>query len=334
MIHLVKPSIFIFTIFQLCALGRAQQDYRIDEVIEWNLQTVTERKETTKAGAGLNYREERITVKKPVTEEMVRVEQNLIYKPVIIPSSFQANTAAFPTKLSTPQRRIQWVPGSYRVDPISGQMFFQRGTLRWNTLSNNLPVFQPTQPNMSVYAYQPEVVETRTPVTVTRYVDEIVTRRIPYEPQVVNETIEKLVAVKVQYKTPINSAGEAIGPTMRIVIPNDAASAMKAPSLDPPTDEATFRASKNIESNTKPNISVLKPKTPPRTTAGFTGVLKPISKNQSPVTSAKVESNFKETTPDNGVVSNQPIETSSRQNSLSGSTVPELESKMKSVLNK
>ncbi len=334
MIHFIKPTIFIFTIFQLCALGQAQQDYRIDEVIEWNLQTVAVRKETNETLDGLNYREEKITVKKPVTEEMVRVDQNVVYKPVIIPNTVQANTTVPPARLSIPQRRLQWVPGSYRVDPNNGQTFFQRGALRWNTLSTNPPVFQPTQPNLPIYAYQPEVVETRTPVTVTRYVDETVTRRIPYEPQVVHETVEKLVAVKVRYQTPINSAGEPIGPTMRIVIPNDAAPAMKAPTPNPPTDEATFRASKNIEGNTKPNISVLKPKTPPSTTAGFTGVLKPISKSQSPVTSAKVESNFTETTPDNGVASNQSVETSSRQKNVSGSSVPDLESKMKSVLNK
>ena len=339
MIHFIKPAIFILTMCQLCSLGRAQQDYRIDEVTEWNLQTVTVRKEineaTDDAKAGLNYREKRITVRKPVTEELVRVEQNIVYKPVLIPNAVQPITP-FPTPgLGIPQRRLQWTPGGYRVDPISGQTTFQRGALRWNKNATNSLAYQNAQPNMPAYTYQPEVVETRTPVTVTRYVDEVVTQRIPLERKVTNETTEKLVAVKVRYKTPINSVGEAIGPTERIVVPNDDSPMDTVPALNSVTDEVTFRADKEIEGATKKsNISVLKPITPSNTPEGFTGVLKPITKPKPSVTSETVESNFKEITPVDAKFSEQIIETSSQPIIENETVAPALGSSMKSIWNK
>jgi hypothetical protein len=339
MIYFIKPTIFLLTLCQLCSLGRAQQDYRIDEVTEWNLQTVTVRKEineaTEDAKAGLNYREKRITVRKPVTEDLVRVEQNIVYKPVLIPNAVPPITPVPTPRLGIPQRRLQWTPGGYRVDPISGQTTFQRGALRWNTNATNSLAYQNAQPNMPAYTYQPEVVETRTPVTVTRYVDEVVTQRIPLERKVTNETTEKLVAVRVRYKTPINSVGEVIGPTERIVVPDDDSPMDTVPALNSVTDEVTFRADKEIEGATKKsNISVLKPITPSSTPEGFTGVLKPITKPEPSVTSETVESNFKEITPVNAKFSEQIIETSSQPIIENETVAPALGSSMKSIWNK
>lgn len=334
MFHFIKPTIFILAMLQFCSIGRAQQDYRIDEVTEWNLQAVIVPREISESKDNsqneISYREKRVTVRKPVTEELVRVEQNIVYKPVLVTNSFQTTAAIPAPRLSFPQRRLQWTPGAYRVDPISGQTTFQRGALRWNTNSTFQPAYQNTQTNVPVYAYQPELVETRTPVTVTRYVDEVVTQRIPLEPKVINDTVEKLVPVRVRYKTPINSAGQPIGPTERIVVQEDAVPMDTVPALDPPTDEVTFRANKK----SKPYTSVLKPKTPSSTTDGFTGVLKPVTKSQSPVTKEIVESNFKETTPENSKISKPLIETPNGQINESGTPVPALESSMKSVWTK
>ncbi|MDA7902235.1 hypothetical protein N9B31_01110 [Mariniblastus sp.] len=337
MIHSLKPTIFILTMIQMSSLGVAQQNYRIDEVTEWNLQAVTVRPETDGAVVeaseeGLPYREERITVKKPVTEEMVRVEQNVVYKPVLVPNSFQPVTPA--PGISIPQRRIQWTPGGYRVDPVSGQTSFQRGALRWNTNSSNALADQNPQPYAPIYTYQPEVVETRTPVTVTRYVDEVVTRRVPYQPKIAYQTIEKLVAVKVRYKTPINATGDATGPTVRIVIPNDSPSAITASEPAPSIDEVSFRTNKNSESNLKSSTSVLKPKMSSSTIDGFEGVLKTTTEPQTVKLSPTALSNFKETTPEVPTASNQVGKPSKTETNESGSTAPALESSMKSVWGK
>lgn len=334
MINFLKPAVLILVTIQLCSLGLAQQDYRIEEVIEWNLQTVNVPRETNQAildasKEGLSYREERITVKKPLLEEMVRVEQNIVYKPVLIPNSFQP--AITPPGLSIPQRRIQWNPGGYHVDPVSRQATYQRGGLRWNTDSTNSFANQNPLPYVPAYNYQPEVVERRTPVYVTRYVDEVVTRKIPYEPKVVLKTVEKLVAVKVRYKTPINAAGDATGPTIRIVVPADATSASVTSVPDATIDEVSFRANKNSERSLKPPYSILKPKPPLSTIAGFPGVLKTTKKSQPLEPNPTVLSNFQETTSDNGARPEQAVKTSSAE---SASSVPALETNKKSVWSK
>ncbi len=334
MIKSIKPAILILAIIQFGSIGLAQQGYRIDEVTEWNLQTVTVPRKTNQpildsSKEGLSYREERITVKKPVLEEMVRVEQNIVYNPILVPNFFQPATT--PPSLSIPQRRIQWNPGGYRVDPLSGQTTYQRGALRWNINSTNLSINQKLPRYAAAYSYQPEVVETRTPVTVTRYVDEVVTRKIPHEPKVVLEKVEKLVAVKVRYKTPINAAGDATGPTIRIVIPADATSASVNSVPDATIDEVSFRANKNSERSLKPPYSILKPKPSSSTIDGFPGVLKTTKKSQTLDPNPTVLSNFKESTSDNGARLEQALETSSTK---SASTVPALETNKKSVWSK
>jgi hypothetical protein len=150
----------------------------------------------TKEGA-LYYREEQVTVKKPVSEQLVRVQRSIVYKPVLVPNSLPVAVPA--SGLQLPARRIQWTPGGYRFDPISGQTNFQRGAFRWNTnLNAPIATFQNSQRYAPAYTYQPEVVETRTPVTVTRYVDETVTRRIPYRtnPAGSSSPAEKIVVKK------------------------------------------------------------------------------------------------------------------------------------------
>ena len=334
MIKSFKPAVLILATTQFCSLGLAQQDYRIEEVTEWNLQTVNLPRETNQAildasKKGRGYREERITVKKPLMEKMVRVEQNIVYKPVLIPSSFQPATNPF--GLSIPQRRIQWNPGGYRVDPLNGQATYQRGGLHWNTDLTNSSANQKLLPYVPSYRYKPEVVETRTPVYVTRYVDEVVTRKIPYEPKVVLKTVEKLVAVRVRYKTPINAAGDAIGPTIRIVVPADATSASLTSVPDATINEVSFRANKNSERNLKPPYSILKTKPPLSTIDGFLGLLKTTEKSQPLEPNPTVLSNFQETTSGNGARPEQAVETSSAE---SASTVPAIETNKKSVWSK
>lgn len=303
----------------------------------------------TKEGA-LYYREEQVTVKKPVSEQLVRVQRSIVYKPVLVPNSFLP-VAVPASGFQLPARRIQWTPGGYRFDPISGQTNFQRGAFRWNT-NPSAPVttFQNSQQYAPAYTYQPEVVETRTPVTVTRYVDETVTRRVPYRtnppgssspaekivvkkepntgmvmetvvvkapywvqvPKEITETIEvdvpktvrrridesfeKLVPVKVEYRTPIDAAGNPTGATLRIVSPDyDSAS---VPPIDsgPAANEATFRAEKKNKSVTESSVSVLRTPMRQNKIDGYPGVLKTKTVSPETETTSRGDSNFIETT--------------------------------------
>jgi hypothetical protein len=334
MINSFKSAVLILATIQFCSLGFTQQDYRIEEVTEWNLQTVNVHRETNQAildasKKGLSYREERITVKKPLLEKMIRVEQNIVYNPVLIPTPFQPATNSL--GLSIPQRKIQWNRGGYRVDPMSGQATYQRGGLRWNTDSTNSTANQKPLPYVPAFSYQPEVVETRTPVYVTRYVDEVVTRKIPHKPKVALKTFERLVAVRVRYKTPINAAGDATGPTIRIVVPAEATSASLTSVPDATIDEVSFRANKNSERSLKPPYSILKSKPPLSTLDGFPGLLKTTEKSQPLEPNPTLLSNFQETTSVNGARPEQAVETLSAE---SPSTVPTLETNKKSVWSK
>jgi hypothetical protein len=302
----------------------------------------------TKEGA-LYYREEQVTVKKPVSEQLVRVQRSIVYKPVLVPNSLPVAVPA--SGLQLPARRIQWTPGGYRFDPISGQTNFQRGAFRWNTnLNAPIATFQNSQRYAPAYTYQPEVVETRTPVTVTRYVDETVTRRIPYRtnpagssspaekivvkkepntgmvmetvvvkapywvqvPKEITETIEvdvpktvrrridesfeKLVPVKVEYRTPIDAAGNPTGATLRIVSPDyDSASASPIDS-GPAANEATFRAEKKNKSVTESSVSVLRTPMRQNKIDGYPGVLKTKTVSPETETTSRGHSNFIETT--------------------------------------
>ena len=302
----------------------------------------------TKEGA-LYYREEQVTVKKPVSEQLVRVQRSIVYKPVLVPNSLPVAVPA--SGLQLPARRIQWTPGGYRFDPISGQTNFQRGAFRWNTnLNAPIATFQNSQRYAPAYTYQPEVVETRTPVTVTRYVDETVTRRIPYRtnpagssspaekivvkkepntgmvmetvvvkapywvqvPKEITETIEvdvpktvrrridesfeKLVPVKVEYRTPIDAAGNPTGATLRIVSPDyDSASASPIDS-GPAANEATFRAEKKNKSVTESSVSVLRTPMRQNKIDGYPGVLKTKTVSPKTETTSLGDSNFIETT--------------------------------------
>jgi hypothetical protein len=318
----------------------------------------------TKEGA-LYYREEQVTVKKPVSEQLVRVQRSIVYKPVLVPNSFLP-VAVPASGLQLPARRIQWTPGGYRFDPISGQTNFQRGAFRWNT-NPGAPVttFQNSQRYAPAYTYQPEVVETRTPVTVTRYVDETVTRRVPYRtnppsssspakkivvkkepntemvletvivkapywvqvPKEITETVEvdvpktvrkridesyeKLIPVKVEYRTPIDAAGNPTGATVRVVSPDYDSTSVAPIDSGPAANEATFRTEKKNKSVTESTVSVLKSPMRQNKIDGYPGVLKTKTVSPETETTSLGDSNFTETTSGKTLMEDQGVESPS-----------------------
>jgi|GEM_PF-2504141 len=154
------------------------------------------------------YRDEQVLVRKPVTQTVLQTENVLAYRPQTV-----AQTVYLPTNVAVSQvvrqpvfnNRLQWLPGGYYADPVSGVPTWQRTGLHWVP---NPPVTQtflqpgliPTQQLET--AYVPEVVQTQKPVTMTAWQDCYETRRVPLEVQRTERSVESR-QVPVEVRKPV-----------------------------------------------------------------------------------------------------------------------------------
>ena len=150
-------------------------------------------------------RTEEVTVKKPVTKELIEVKRTTTMKPVVKKET-QYDVVPGQTLYSvlpdTNQRsRVRWLSPGYYSDPTSGLGVYRRRGLHWVQPNTTVPVGQ-TQGvavprEVENTTYEPEVVETRRPVSVTRMVEETIQREVPHE---VKKFVERTVTRKVPYE--------------------------------------------------------------------------------------------------------------------------------------
>ncbi|MFK7769631.1 MAG: hypothetical protein AB8B55_20650 [Mariniblastus sp.] len=150
-------------------------------------------------------REERYTVKKPVTQKLVEVKSTTTYKPRV-----STGTEYVPTTLTVPQLvataggaqrpRMKWLESGYYTDPASGQTVYRRRGLHWVQptavvpAAATVPALIPQQ--RATVDYVPETVEERTPVEVTRMIEQVETRKVPVD---VKEMVERTETRRVPY---------------------------------------------------------------------------------------------------------------------------------------
>jgi len=143
-------------------------------------------------------RTEKVTVKKPVTKDLIEVQKTTTLKPVVKKE----------TQYDTSRRsRARWLSRGYYTDPVSGLSVYRRGGLHWVQPNATVPVGQ--TPGVAVprevenTTFEPEVVETRRPISVTRMVEETIEREVPYE---VKKYVDRTVTKKVpyEYKIPVD----------------------------------------------------------------------------------------------------------------------------------
>jgi hypothetical protein len=86
------------------------------------------------------------------------------------------------------RNRLTWQSGAYVVDPLTGRTAYQRGGLFWTPVEGpgTVQVQRVYQPNIVTQqvpetTFQPQTVTRRVPVTVTRYVDEVVVEKVPQQ---------------------------------------------------------------------------------------------------------------------------------------------------------
>ena len=156
-------------------------------------------------------RTEKVIVKKPVTKEMIEVKKTTTLKPVVKKET-QYDVVPGQTLYSvlpdTSRRsRARWLTPGYYTDPVSGLSVYRRGGLHWVQPNATVPVGQ--TPGVAVprevesTTFEPEVVETRRPISVTRMVEETIEREVPHE---VKKLVERTVTKKVpyEYKIPVD----------------------------------------------------------------------------------------------------------------------------------
>ncbi|MEN6407490.1 MAG: hypothetical protein ABFC77_13595 [Thermoguttaceae bacterium] len=136
-------------------------------------------------------REETYTVMKPVYETSCRTEYRTVLQPVttyqtqLVDQGFaQQQIVLKPPRNST---RLTWQSATSAVDPVTGQMVYQRAGLYWaQTPRGQYEVQQVWHPNVVAQqvpqtSYVPQTVAEQIPVQVCKYVPEQVVRKVPVQ---------------------------------------------------------------------------------------------------------------------------------------------------------
>lgn len=176
--------------------------YRTVRRVENSFEDVTEVREekytVRKPVTETTIREEKVTVRKPITETQVKKEQITTLKP----KSFR-QTAQVPGTLLVPgvtgsRPRARWLSRGWYDDNTSGRSVWRRPGLHWVQEPQfgqaAVPVVVPQE--IESVALVPETVTVEKPVQVTRFVDEVETRKIP---TTINRVVEETRTRKVPY---------------------------------------------------------------------------------------------------------------------------------------
>lgn len=156
-------------------------------------------------------RTERVTVKKPVTKELIEVQKTTTMKPVVKKET-QYDVVPGQTLYSvlpdaSQRSRVRLLSRGYYTDPVTGLTVYRRGGLHWVQPNAAIPAGQTPSTvvprEVESTTFEPEVVETRRPISVTRMVEETIEREVPHE---VKKYVERTVTKKVpyEYKIPVD----------------------------------------------------------------------------------------------------------------------------------
>ena len=155
-------------------------------------------------------REEKYTVRKPVTQKLVEVQRTTSYKPVCQTETRMVQQdsvvqQSYVVRDSSRRPRLRALSPGFYSDPVTGETAYRNRGLHWVQPSTTVqaaatvPTLVPQQTNK--VSYIPEVVEKRTPVEVTRFVEKVETRRVPYEVKKMVDRVETR-KVPVEVKIP------------------------------------------------------------------------------------------------------------------------------------
>ena len=81
-------------------------------------------------------RDEQVTVRKKVTENLIEVQEVTTYRPVVVPETqlVPANVPVSQTMLVNDpyqRSRLRWLSPGYYVDPVTGLSTFRRAGFHW-----------------------------------------------------------------------------------------------------------------------------------------------------------------------------------------------------------
>lgn len=149
-------------------------------------------------------RTEKVTVRKPVEKELVEVQRTTSYKPVTKKETqyvYQPGQTQYQTLPDLSRRpRIRFLRPGYYTDPTTGVAVYRNRGLHWDQpnavvpTNTTPPAFVPQE--MERIEYEPQVTETRRPITVKRMVEETVERQVPHQ---VKKMVTRTVTRKVPY---------------------------------------------------------------------------------------------------------------------------------------
>ena len=172
---------------------------------QWFTETQQRRYTVAKPVTETSTREERYTVMRPVWETETRYQQQVVRKPVVETAMQDRNYVTYEPvttmqtqyvdqggfvdqTVCTPgpvRNRLQWLPGSYVVDPATGSTVWQRGGLFWvptqspgtyQVQRQYVPQIVAQQVPQTTYVQR--VVTQKEPIQVTRYMDEVVSQPV------------------------------------------------------------------------------------------------------------------------------------------------------------
>ena len=156
-------------------------------------------------------RTERVTVKKPVTKELIEVQKTTTMKPIVQKETQYAvvpGQQLYGVLPDVSQRpRLRFLRRGNYTDPATGLTAYRGAGLHWVQPNATVPVGQTPAAiipqEVESTTFEPEVVETRRPISVTRMVEETVEREVPV---VTKKMVERQVTRKVpyEYKMPVD----------------------------------------------------------------------------------------------------------------------------------
>jgi hypothetical protein len=186
-------------------------------------------------------REQRYVVQRPVVEETYQDQQRVVrktvsdtvlqdcnyttYEPVTtMRTDYVDQGSVVNSYVYTPGRernRLQWLPGTYAADPLTGVTYWRRAGLYWvpTAAAGAYAVQQQYVPSVVAVqrpetSYVARVVTEKRPVQVTRYVDEVVTEKVPVkvcrmeqteEVRQIPVSVQKQVVERINYKIPVKT---------------------------------------------------------------------------------------------------------------------------------
>lgn len=178
--------------------------YREREVQQTRFETSTEMREervvVQRPVIETAFRDEQVTVRRQVSENLIEVTNQTVLRPqsttetALVPLQWQ-NTY---TDMSA-RPRLQWLSRGQYTDPAAGTTVYRRPGLHWVQPTNtvNQTAFLPT--TVERQQWVPESIQTRRPVEISRFEDQVETRRVPFEVQrMVSETEIRQTPVTVR----------------------------------------------------------------------------------------------------------------------------------------